>query len=632
MFKDRKLRAAAASIACNLLLVLLKVVGARLSLSAGMKADALHSTSDILISGLVFLSIWFTFRKEREGRQPEQEAEETGENGEQAEEDGPRTQPGAAVPHTNDKVLAENLTALLVSLLLIGTALGFLASAVMGYAYPLVRVPVAIGIVWVCIIISYFLSRYKIRVGREEGSISLEADGQHSRMDMYSSVVVFVGLLGNLIGLRLDALASAVVSFLVLKAGAEVLVSSVRGITASEAFTYQSLMGRLGDTSWGQDLAPLYSRLLAPHVAALRMHRTQGVRFIIRNRRAIAAVFVVLALAAYPCSGFYRVQPDEVGVVLRCGKLVDRTAPPAAPGLHYRLPSPISKLYRVKPRAVRQLEFGYRTVARRGEIVEPSAYLWESMHRTGIYEKVEPEAIMLTGDVNELDLNLVVEYCVGEGVAAGFLFNLSDSEALVRAATEHTVRSVVGRMRLTDILTTARPAIEREVFSRLQQLLDEYRACIMVIAVHLQDVHPPVEVVSAFRRVATAREDRSTRINQAEGYRNWTIPRSHGFANQILTDAEAYRAEQKLNAEGDARYFTQIYDAFRKAPEMAAFTMYMDCLEESLPTLRKVVLSDDISSDAAGNTLQRFFMIGEFLKEDFGAREQAGLLYHDEGQ
>jgi len=338
---------------------------------------------------------------------------------------------------------------------------------------------------------------------------------------------------------------------------------------------------------------------------------------------------LALILAVYACSGFYRIQPDEVGVVLRTGRLIERPAPP---GLHYRLPNPISKLHRVKPQAVRRLEFGYRTVARRGEVVEPKAYLWESFHRTGIYKKVEPEAIMLTGDVNEIDLNWAIEYRVSDHAAPGFLFNLADSEALVRAAVEHTVRAVVGRMRLTDILTTARHSIEAAVFRRLQPLLEQYQACVTVTAVRLQDVHPPIDVVPAFRRVATAREDRITSINEARGYANWTLPRSRGYAGQILSDGKAYKTEKQRNAEGDTAYFTQVSQAVHDAPDTVAFTMHMDCLEESLPALRKVVLSEGLSSDAAGNTLQRFFMMGEFLKNSGVYGERATLWPESEGE
>ena len=303
MLKDRRLCAALVSIAWNVVLVILKLVGARLSLSAAMRADALHSASDILISGLVFLSICFTLRNSGTENRPARDEQEDRDEGDDQ----------GAIGNAH---LAENVTALFVSLLLIAAALGFLLAAFTGPAASLQCVPAAIAIVWVCIVLSYLLARYKIRVGREEGSVSLEADGHHSRMDMYSSIVVFVGLVGDLIGIRLDALAAAAVSFLVLKAGLEVLGSSAQGLAATEMFTYQGL-GWLRDTRLGQKTAPVFERMFGHHVDRTRQVMARGARWVARHQRRAAAGALLLGVAAYLGSGFFCIQPGEVGVVLR---------------------------------------------------------------------------------------------------------------------------------------------------------------------------------------------------------------------------------------------------------------------------------------------------------------------------
>ena len=103
------------------------------------------------------------------------------------------------------------------------------------------------------------------------------------------------------------------------------------------------------------------------------------------------------------------------------------------------------------------------------------------------------------------------------------------------------------------------------------------------------------------------------------------------MASQLLADGEAYRTERQTNAEGDTAYFRQVSEAFHQAPEVVAFTMYVDRLEDSLPALRKIVLSDDISSDTSGNTLPRFFMIGEFLKKGLSSQGQIHMLQGGEG-
>ena len=205
MSTERRIRAGLISVGCDIVLVCLKLLGAWLSMSMAMKADAIHSLSDIGVSGLVLagalLSRWkFPWLK-----------------------------------------TLENVIALLISLLILAAALTLGMQTFQYRNQPLTNVPVAIGFIWVCILISYGISRYKIQVGRETNSPSLEADGYHSRMDMYSSVAVLAGLLGGWIGLRLDTVASFVVVLLITKIGLELLVASIQGMLQSEFFAFETV-------------------------------------------------------------------------------------------------------------------------------------------------------------------------------------------------------------------------------------------------------------------------------------------------------------------------------------------------------------------------------------------------------
>jgi HflK protein len=408
-----------------------------------------------------------------------------------------------------------------------------------------------------------------------------------------------------------DAMASIVVSILVFKIGLEVTIAALQGLAKEQTLTFE------GAAVIGSVPVPArwvaYVREAQPTVLGVAVRHTRRLRDTLsRRRKTAAAAVLVLVVGGYAASGVYLVAPDEIGVVLRCGKLFRSDVPP---GLHYRLPSPITALYRVKPQAVRQLEFGFRTVAQRGEVNEPSAYLWESSHRRGIYEKVLPEAIMLTGDKNEVDLNLSIEYRVADHAAPSFLFQLARPEHTVRAFAESCVRRVVGSMVLTDVLTIERQVIEARVRDSLQDLLDVYGAGVEITAVYLQDVHPPVEVVPAFRRVATAREDRATAINRAIAHEKATIPKSRGLANYIRADAQAYLAEKKLEAEGEAGYFSSMSGAFQDQPRGAAYVMYIRSLEEALSPVRKVILSEEAAAGITENPLETYFLAGEFLKD-----------------
>ncbi len=570
-----KARAAIVSIVCNLLLVLIKLLAGYWTFSLALKVDALHSFSDVIVSTLVLGGVFFSRR----------------------------------FPKWVKTV--ENSLALLISLLILFASLGIFVRVFQYPTQTLENIPVGILLVWVCILISYGLSVYQIRVARENESPSLEADGFHSRMDMFSSVAVLVCLLGNWIGMSLDSLASLAVAVLIFKLGIELFISSIQGLQQSEITSFETalfvrnlMQGKNEGHAVGKGIA-LVQRYLVPVFSRVSNYGR-------RYPRRIGAFLVVLLVLAYFVSGFFCIQPNETGLLLKFGKL---SPTHCEPGLHYRLPYPMTRLHRVQPDAVQQLEFGFRTIARRSEATEPNAYLWESAHMSGIYEKHSEEAIMLTGDKNEVDANLVLEYHVAPQRAAQYLFHLADTEATVRAVTESCLRRTIGVMPLTEVLTTQRDTISEVIFKEVQQQLDTYQAGIALTAVRLQEVHPPVTVVPAFRGVATAREDRATEINRAISYHNATLPNTRGAAKRLLADAEAYTVEKKLSAEGDTAYFRAMTEVFQESPEAVAFLMHLDCIEDVLPSVRKLLIDPNVKKDARRNPLTGYFMAGQFLNE-----------------
>ena len=329
-------------------------------------------------------------------------------------------------------------------------------------------------------------------------------------------------------------------------------------------------------------------------------------------RKPLFAGAVVVLIGGAAASGFYRIQPNELGIVLRFGEWSGEAQ---APGLHYRLPWPMTTLTRVEPQKVQCIEVGFRTKGVRGEVIEPAAYLWETMHQAGIYEKKPLESVMLTGDKNEVDVNFAVEYHIREDAVGHYLFRLANSADLVRASAESCGRRVIGSMPLNEVLTTDRSKVEAGIHERLQATLDRYEAGVQINSIRLQDIHPPVEVVPAFRRVATAREDRITQVNRAIAFQRANIPKARGGAKYIEADAEAHKLEMAARAEGDVAYFKAMSAAYSEAPEAIRFLMYMDTVEEVLPSLKKVLYSPESAQKASKNTVQNYFLGGELLKK-----------------
>ena len=304
----------------------------------------------------------------------------------------------------------------------------------------------------------------------------------------------------------------------------------------------------------------------------------------IANWSRLRKPLMFAALALYVGSGFYILSPDESGVIERFGR---KLLPYREPGLHYKLPWPVDALTRIKARRVRAVEIGFRTVASTPEN-EPASYEWNAQHSTGRFQKVPEESAMLTGDQNMIELYATVHYVPAH--PDDFLFRQLDGDGTVRAAAESVMQSVVTSSSLDDVLTEGRRQLEQRARNELQRRLDRYGAGVQVLEVKLEDVHPALEVVDAFREVSDAFEEKNRLINEAEGYRNEQVALAQGNAKAALENARAYSLGRKTRAEGDASRFLSAEAAFSTAPEATQSRLYLETMEEVLPGKKKLII------------------------------------------
>jgi Cu+-exporting ATPase len=309
-----------------------------------------------------------------------------------------------------------------------------------------------------------------------------------------------------------------------------------------------------------------------------------GLAWIWRRRERLARPALAAAAAWIILSGFYTLEPHEQGVIERFGKKI---LPYEQPGLHYKLPWPIDRLTRIEAQRVRSIEIGYRT-SEAGPAAEPAAYEWNVQHRAGRFQKRPEESLMLSGDQNMIELNAVIHYNIVR--PDDYIFRLSDAEATVRDASESVLQMVVTTTPLDEILTVGRRAIEARARAELQRRLDRYDAGVRVLHVNLEDVHPSVEVVDAFREVAGAAEERSRLINVAEGYRNELVALARGQGEAGLLNAKSYAAGRVNRAAGDAARFTRQEQAYRTAPGPTETRLYLETMEQILPGRQKLII------------------------------------------
>ncbi|SDB40126.1 FtsH protease activity modulator HflK [Bauldia litoralis] len=277
----------------------------------------------------------------------------------------------------------------------------------------------------------------------------------------------------------------------------------------------------------------------------------------------IAAVVVFAAFQFFT----FRVQPDEVGVVLRFGEY-DRQAPS---GLNFRLPYPIETVFTPKVTRVNRITIG--------QVGEDSGSAGRD---------IPEESLMLTGDENIVDIDFSVFWEISN--ARDYLFNMEDPIGSIKAAAESAMREVVGRSNIQPLLTQARAITETDVQTLIQQTMDEYGAGVQINQVQLLKVDPPSEVIASFRDVQAARADQERSQNEAQTYANRVIPEARGQASQITEAAIAYRDRITNEAQGQADRFTQVYDSYRVAPEVTRQRMYLETLENVFSGTSKVII------------------------------------------
>ena len=291
------------------------------------------------------------------------------------------------------------------------------------------------------------------------------------------------------------------------------------------------------------------------------------------------ALILIGALAIWGLSGFFRVQSEELGVVLRFGKHV-RTV---QPGLNYHLPYPIETVLLPKALRVSTISIGMTLIddpARRGRTMRD----------------VPEESLMLTGDENIVDVDFTVLWRIKPDGVGNYLFNIQNPEGTVKAVAESAMREVVGRSNIQPILTGARTTNEAAVQELMQKTLDSYGSGILMQQVQMQKVDPPAQVIDSFRDVQAARADLERLQNEAQTYANRVVPDARGRAAQIIQVAEGYKQQAVAEAKGQSARFLKVYDEYKKAPDVTRQRIYLETMERILGSAEKLVYDGGGSS------------------------------------
>lgn len=289
---------------------------------------------------------------------------------------------------------------------------------------------------------------------------------------------------------------------------------------------------------------------------------------------AIALAVALIGWAAF--SSVYTVQPEERAVVKRFGSVFTISDP----GLHMKLPFGIDAVQLVATERVLKEEFGFRTEATSATAASRFAA-----------QPFPDESLMLTGDLNIIQVEWVVQYRIGDPVK--YLYNMREPLRTLRDLAESVMRRVVGNRIGSDVLTIGRVEIANTAREEIQSAMDKYDNGIRIITVELQDVVPPPRVQPAFNEVNEARQELERMINEATRQANEAIPRAEGTAKRINSQAEGYATERVNRALGESGRFTAVLLEYGGVPAVTRSRLYLEALSDALPRIGSVIVVQD---------------------------------------
>jgi len=547
--------------------------------SVSLQAEAWHSLSDIGSSFVVFLALLMGRRQAaRLAREPDQPvAPEQRSSGLFSEPEEPAPEPSATEEPAPAKTRArpEDIVAVGIACLFIVVAVGIIFEIFQPQEiktdYALV---VAAGMLAMAYS-SYLLYRFEYQVGLESDSPALIADGYHSKIDMYGSLLVAIALVTRWLGVELaDQIIAAMICLGILCHAIEVLAMAARHYLGRplERDQAHGHGGALGDVyaltgKWGERLS---SRLTAFGATVLGIRKSTP-ELGRRVGHRLVVIVVLGTVMLYILSGLFTCKPGERAFIERFGRL--RSSTPLGPGLHYRWPWPIERTVKVEVDFVRTLPLGDTGIALDRPI------LWTNRHFVTEYR-------FLTGDDKFLTLFLTVHYRVGD--LEKFLYECTDPRLYLHMVCWTRIRELVGARRFFDCLSSRTDRLEEQVEAELVKAGKDVG--IEVLGVSIRDMHPPVDVAPAFEAVISAGNLMHATINRANAYATRQIPRARAQAAERLAEAESFRARQIGDAQSATGEFAAQQEKYAVAKEITRVRLYLEMLEKTIARTPKWVL------------------------------------------
>ena len=572
------------AIGADIFLVLLKYFLSKITGSALLAADALHSGGDLAITLTVLTSIIVnhSFKKNKWAKH------------------------------------AEGIVALLISFVLIFGSFKVIFDVFEkeGARYSLTSgIPLVIAFLGISIAcaIAISMSHFKIKVGEKHNSIAFIAEGMHTYSDFFTSFGVWLTLFLGYFSIHIERVMTFVVGIFILRIGIKILIKAILFFNLPELLSSYSKK-KLSKKAQ-ESIKEIWERFVQIF-KKIGSTITQKIFFpddwILKNKKKLIFSNIFLVITLYIGTGFYNILPFQTGVKLLFGEVVDMNPP----GLHFHLPKPFGNVIKVDTQVIARVESGFRTNWNY-EGAEPEAYLWEFTHTEGRFSKAPEEAIALTGDENLVDTNFICYYRIIDPIK--YALNCENSHEIIRSLFCYEIHTVLAHYNLDALLTLDRGKIQRELIRNMKEEVKITPVGVEILNVFMREAHPPIEVVPEYRAVASAREQKNEIIHKANAYANDLLPRSRGNAETDILQSYAFATEKVDIADGKAKSFLLKNRNFSKYKSINKISLWWETVEKAfkdkfiyilpIKTKRRVYSSEkkdkikDIKSDKYENSL-----------------------------
>lgn len=284
-------------------------------------------------------------------------------------------------------------------------------------------------------------------------------------------------------------------------------------------------------------------------------------------------------------SGIYKLEQNKIGVLTRFGRVVEKNVPP---GLHYKLPWPIDRIYKVGVKEVKTItihDFGSRYKLKEGG----KSY--------GFYNATNLEPYCITGDNNIVAISVVLKYTIDNPV--NYLFGMKEPERFVERSAANLIVHQLAHLKIDEVLTYGKKQFEFNLQKKLVTILDNFNTGIRISFLEIKEINPPRKVQDSFNRVINAEMNKKKGLNKAQGYYNRIVPAARSEANRLIQEAKGYKREKILTAEGESSRFLSRYKGYQENPVAHREKMYLEFVKKLYPTFKEIRVIDSENKDTS---------------------------------